>query len=114
MNFHSFRFIFLFLPVTLAGYFALARVRQGRWPRVWLLLASLVFFAASGLADVLLLLASLGFNGVVGGLLVRTPPPRRALRLGLLWTGIAGNLLLLCRFKYAAFFTAAANEVAGA
>ena len=44
MLFNSYLFIFLFLPVALAGYFALGRVGNLA-PVVWLALASLVFYS---------------------------------------------------------------------
>ena len=49
MLFNSYPFIFLFLPVALAGYFALGRVGNLA-PVVWLALASLVFYSVQQLA----------------------------------------------------------------
>ena len=46
MLFNSYQFIFLFLPITWAGYFLLGRFST--WsPVVWLALASLVFYSVS-------------------------------------------------------------------
>jgi hypothetical protein len=43
MLFSSWQFIFLFLPVTLAGFFLIPA--QPAWPRkIWLLAASLFFY----------------------------------------------------------------------
>ena len=44
MLFCSYEFVFLFLPVVLAGYFLIGRFAPGAWARVWLVLASLVFY----------------------------------------------------------------------
>ena len=55
MLFNSYLFILLFLPVVLAGYFALGR-SSNLAPVVWLALASLAFYAFSGWQFVLLLL----------------------------------------------------------
>ena len=47
MLFNAYEFLFLFLPLTLAGYFWVAR--RGHEPAiVWLVLASLFFYAWCG------------------------------------------------------------------
>jgi hypothetical protein len=70
MLFNSYQFIFLFLPITWAGYFLLGRFST--WsPVVWLALASLVFYSVSNWQFVALLLASIAFNYVIGSLLIR-------------------------------------------
>jgi hypothetical protein len=61
MLFNSYHFIFLFLPVTWAGYFLLGRFGNLA-PVVWLALASLVFYSVSNWLLVALLLASIAFN----------------------------------------------------
>ena len=58
MLFNSYAFIFLFLPVVLAGYFALGR-GSNLAPVVWLALASLAFYAFGNWQYVALLLASI-------------------------------------------------------
>jgi D-alanyl-lipoteichoic acid acyltransferase DltB (MBOAT superfamily) len=61
MLFNSYPFVFVFLPITLAGFFVL-----GRWSRglaiAWLALASLFFYGWWNPAYVGLLLASITFN----------------------------------------------------
>jgi alginate O-acetyltransferase complex protein AlgI len=44
MLFNTFEFLFLFLPLTLAVYYGIGRVRA-QWARAALVLASLVFYA---------------------------------------------------------------------
>jgi hypothetical protein len=44
MLFSTSIFIYAFLPVALAGYFLLARLRQGSLSRLWLAVASLFFY----------------------------------------------------------------------
>jgi D-alanyl-lipoteichoic acid acyltransferase DltB (MBOAT superfamily) len=101
MLFNSYPFIFLFLPVTLLGYFALAR-RSNQVPVVWLALASLAFYSLGNWQFVALLLGSIAFNYVIGLLLItRKLPPRR--RFAVLTLGVAGDLLVLGIFKYAGF-----------
>src|SRR5580704_7941062 len=104
MLFNSYLFIFLFLPVTLAGYFICGRF--GNLAAViWLALASLVFYSASNWQFVALLLGSVAFNYFIGWLLIaRKLPPRQ--RLAALTAGVAGDLLVLGIFKYAGFLAA--------
>ena len=101
MLFNSYLFIFAFLPVVLAGYFAFGR-RSNLAPVVWLALASLAFYAFSGWQFVLLLLASIAFNYGVGYLRIARKL-RPGLRFAVLTMGVAGDLLLLGIFKYAGF-----------
>jgi len=45
MLFNSFVFIFVFLPTTLTGFFALSRIGPA-WGATWLTFASIVFYGA--------------------------------------------------------------------
>jgi D-alanyl-lipoteichoic acid acyltransferase DltB (MBOAT superfamily) len=109
MLFNSYPFIFLFLPVTLIGYFLFAKVGNLA-PILWLALASLVFYSVSNWQFVPLLLASVAFNYAIGSLLIlqrlRVVP-----RFVILTIGVAGDLLVLGYFKYAGFFAANLNAM---
>jgi alginate O-acetyltransferase complex protein AlgI len=109
MLFNSYQFIFLFLPIVLAGYFALGRVGNLA-PVIWLALASLAFYSASNFAFVLLLLGSVAFNYLVGLALI-SGRLSSGLRFAVLTTGVAGDLLLLGTFKYAGFVAANLNAM---
>src|SRR5258707_13813370 len=101
MLFNSYLFIFLFLPIALIGYFMLGRLGNLA-PVIWLALASLVFYSVSNWQFVLLLLASIAFNYLIGLLLISqrlAPAPRFAA----LTVGVAGGLLTLGYFKIAGF-----------
>ena len=111
MLFNSYPFIFAFLPIVLCGYFALSRLNQIA-PVVWLALASLVFYSFSNWPFVGLLLASIGFNYLIGWLLIAARPPAQ-LRSAVLAAGVAGDLLILGIFKYAGFMAANFNAVFG-
>ena len=109
MLFNSYVFIFLFLPVVLAGYFALGR-GGNLAPVIFLALASLAFYALGNWQYVPLLLASIAFNFGVGHLLIsRNLRPR--LRFAVLTAGVAGDLLLLGVFKYAGFLAVNFNAL---
>src|SRR6266566_4304238 len=97
MLFNSYPFIFLFLPITLIGYFVLVRLNHLA-PVILLALASLVFYSVSNWQFVLLLLASIAFNYVIGLLLI-SKRPRPASRAAALTIGVAGDLLTLGYFN---------------
>jgi len=109
MLFNSYLFIFVFLPVVLAGYFASRRFGT-RAPVIWLALASLVFYSFSNWPFVALLLASIAFNYLVGWLLI-SRRLRAGPRFAVLTLGVSGDLLALGIFKYAGFLVANFNAV---
>src|SRR6266481_465725 len=109
MLFNSYPFIFLFLPITLIGYFVLVRLNNLA-PVIWLALASLVFYSVSNWQFVLLLVASIAFNYVIGLLLI-SKRLRPAWRFAALAIGVAGDLLTLGYFKYAGFLAANFNAI---
>jgi D-alanyl-lipoteichoic acid acyltransferase DltB (MBOAT superfamily) len=113
MTFNSFPFIFLFLPLAVAGYFLCNRVADRKWGKLWLLALSLVFMGASRPDDLWLLVASVGVNCFVASRLVE----RRGLLVSpktLLGIAITSNILFLCYFKYSAFFVQTLNAVSRA
>src|SRR6476660_2321305 len=109
MIFNSYPFIFLFLPTALIGYFTLVRLNPLA-PVMWLALASLVFYSVSNWQFVLLLVASIAFNYVIGLLLI-SKKLRPGWRFAALAIGVAGDLLTLGYFKYAGFLAANFNAI---
>ena len=102
-------FLFCFLPAVLAGYYLVpARLRGLR--NLWLLAASLVFYAAGEPSFVFVLCASCLANWAAG-LLVG--PGRRGGRT-VLALAIAANLALLFRCKYLVFAVGECNRLLGA
>ena len=112
MLFNSFPFILAFLPIALAVFFSLAR-----WSHVlaagWLTAASLFFYAWWNPAYVGLLLGSVVFNHALGRALARAAGEGRSSRRALLAVAVGVNLLVLGYFKYANFFLAGVDAVAG-
>src|SRR5260221_5001136 len=106
MLFNSSAYIFLFLPVTLMLFFLLGRRRQ-RAASYLLMLASLVFYGIWNPLYVLLLLASIAANFLIGRLIICARSQSQESR-GSSWLvlGIVGNLALLAWFKYFGFATA--------
>jgi len=98
MLFNSLPFIFVFLPVVLAGFQVLGRL--GKTAAIgWLSAASLVFYSYWNKSFLLLLLGSIVFNFLCAQAIARLCN-RPALQRASLWIGISGNLLLLCYYKY--------------
>lgn len=110
MLFNSYSFIFLYLPITFAGMFVLAK-HSHRLAALWLALASLTFYAVWDARFVLLLLGSIGFNYGAGYLIGLRREAGHAKQL--LAGAIGINLALLAYFKYTNFFIASANEAVG-
>lgn len=116
MLFNSYVFIFAFLPITVTGYFLLTGLRLVFAAKVWLALASLVFYGWWDYKYVPLILASIGFNYSVGRLLMSSAEPGARLephRKAILIAGIVGNVLLLGYYKYADFFLENVNALTG-
>src|SRR4051794_1962371 len=109
MLFNSYPFIFVFLPIVLAGYFWLGRLRRVA-PVLWLAMASLVFYAVGNWQFVPLLVGSIAFNYFIGWLLV-VKQLRSPTRFVALTIGVAVDLFVLGIFKYAGFFAANLNAV---
>lgn len=102
MVFSSIEFLFYFLPIFLALYFALP-VKNALF-----LAASLLFYAWGEAWYVLLLVGSGLINALLALWLERSQDGRRKLLLAM---GVALNLLVLAAFKYLDFAVAAANVV---
>ena len=92
MVFSSVSFLFVFLPLTLAGYYLMGK--QGK--NVWLLMVSLLFFGWSQGQYVWVILASIAIN-YCGAFMIGKFPRYR--KMSLLLT-VMFNLGLLYYFKY--------------
>ena len=106
MLFNSYFFLFLFLPVALAGYCLLSK-RLGRRAAVgWLVLASLVYYGWWNPKFLTLIVGSIVANYFLGNVLAagRTGEGAPNTRKPVLILGIVLNLALLFYFKYAGFF----------
>ena len=87
MLFNSFPFLLVFLPVVALGNAALRRAAGPRAAQVWLLAASLVFYAYPRPEHLPLLVGSIAFNWLVANFLRG--------RKALLWLGLSANIALL-------------------
>ena len=101
MLFTQFEFLFLFLPVTFAGYFLLARFFVSPVARLsWLAAASLTFYGYWDIHFVPIILVSIVFNYTMGLLIAGQSGKARN---GLFAAAIALNLGALAFYKYTNF-----------
>jgi alginate O-acetyltransferase complex protein AlgI len=108
MVFSSTVFLFAFLPLVLAVYFASPRALRN----LVLLVASLFFYAWGEVVFVAVMVASIGANYLFGLWIDSAKGgPRARLAVGL---GVAANLSLLGWFKYANFVVDNLNALLGA
>jgi len=107
MLFNSHLFLFVFLPATLALWYALVVRADFRVALGALVSCSLFFYGWWNPVHVPLLLASIGGNLLVGRLL-STYRSRALLALG-----IVGNLALIGWYKYAGFLAGSLDALAG-
>ena len=110
MLFNSFGFLFLFLPITAAIFFLLAR-RSHQLAAIWLGLASVFFYGWWDYRYVPLLLASIVANYGLGWRIAHTA---RDVSKRWLILAIVANLALLAYFKYADFYILSVNYLTGA
>ena len=111
MVFSSMIFLCVFLPVILVIYFALPK--QSR--NLWLLLASLFFYAWGEPRYILIMLFSTVFDYFNGRVIeyATLKGKRDTLGRAVLVLSIAGNLGILCFFKYTDFVLGTVNWLAG-
>lgn len=109
MLFNSFSFLLIFLPITLLGFYWIARRDHGM-AAGWLAVASLVFYGWWDYRYLLLLIGSITFNFYLGSLIGKAEGGGRQ---RLLVIAITTNLLLLAYYKYADFFISSFNDLAG-
>src|SRR5258708_14092273 len=98
MLFNFVELIFLFLPVAVLVYHALAGLKTFL-AQVWLWLASFIFYGYWNVSFVALLAASIAFN-FFSGLCIDALGKRPRSRTAVLVAAIACNLLVLFYYKY--------------
>ncbi len=101
MVFSSYIFLFFFLPVALAGYYALSKWSGRKVSRIFLVCMCGLFYGWFNIDYLWILIISILFNYFLSMILSGT---NGAGRKWLYILGIAGNLGLLGYFKYYDFF----------
>ncbi len=95
MVFSSILFLYIYLPIVLAGYYLLPR----SWRTSWLFAVNLVFYGWGEPVYILLMLFSISVNYTAGRLIDRWREERHRARV-VLTVNTVVNLLLLFFFKY--------------
>lgn len=129
MLFNSYIFVFVFLPVSLLGFYLAANRISKKAAKIWLAAMSLWFYGSFGVEYLTLLLCSVFFNYIIcrrlqkalenvpmaGGENAGGAKKSRHMvsRRGILAGGVACNLFLLVYFKYMNFFIENINQVSG-
>ena len=123
MVFSSYAFVFLFLPVVLAGYYLLSKTKKKMYQHIFLVFASLFFYGYFNITYLFVIVASIivnyvlaklmitrsvGIDGIKGREITTTGKQRIILILGILF-----NIGLLGYFKYYDFFVENINSVFG-
>lgn len=106
MIFSTFGFIFLFLPLVWCGYFLFHRVNLHNVAKWYLVAASFIFYAIGSESFVLIFIASVSINYIIGtklSLWRKTASHPRLIKM-LFATGILMDVALLCYYKYTDFF----------
>jgi D-alanyl-lipoteichoic acid acyltransferase DltB (MBOAT superfamily) len=101
MLFNSYSFIFIFLPVTLVGFYLIRPIAGGNMALLYGFVCSVGFYAYWNVNYVPLLLFSVFVNYGIGAVILdrgHAPLGRVAL-----FVGVAANLAALAYFKYANF-----------
>lgn len=116
MLFNSYEFVFLFLPISILGYYFLVRKEKSEAAKVWMTAMSFWFYGSFRMEYLWVLSGSLIFNyGVILILKRKSIPPWSMSRRKkeILAVGIAGNLGLLFYVKYMNFFIENINGIRG-
>lgn len=105
MLFNSYEFIFAFFPLVLFVYFTLAHYKATKLATVFLVFASLVFYAYWDINYLPVLVSSMIVNYYLGFFIEHSRSKC------LLIMGIIGNLAVLVFFKYTGFILSAINQI---
>ena len=111
MLFNSIYYIFLFLPITCVIYYALLKSKLIYASKIWLVIASIIFYSVYDPKYTTLLLLSMLGNFIIGSCFYAKTFKDPKKRKGLLIFGLTANILLLGYFKYTNFFIDNVNYI---
>lgn len=101
MLFNSYIFIFIFLPLTLLGYFSLNKINS-KTSKFFLLAMSLWFYGYFNISYLLIIISSILVNYLLTYFIIRTE--RKKFKKVLFYLDIFFNLGLIFYYKYYNFF----------
>lgn len=108
MQFNSYIFILLYLPITVVGYFILNKISISLG-KLWLVIGGVAFYLYGGIKTA----AILGLSIAVNLLAVRIMSECNRYRKIVLTIAVTGNIVLLFYYKYAKFFLSNWNRFFG-
>lgn len=109
MLFNSPEFIYYFLPIVIIGFYALKALKADMVAGVFLVIASIYYYAWWNPLYVPLICASMTLNYLLGSALAKF----HRSKLALLVSGLVFNLGLLAYFKYAGFLVMTVDFISG-
>ena len=110
MLFNSYIFIFIFFPLCITGFYALASWHSDTAAKIWLIGFSLWFYGFFSPAYLLIMILSIVINYVLIVIMDRLEGRKRRI---ILITGVILNLLVLGYFKYLDFAVSNINTAFG-
>lgn len=112
MLFNSWLFILAYAPIVIGGSYLMRRSAGAGATIAWLSVTSLVFYAATSLVHLPLLLGSIAVNQLIAARIAAAHGWADERRYWLV-LGLALNLGILFAFKYASFVTQTVNQMVG-
>lgn len=114
MIFSTYKFIFLFLPITFCGYFLLGKLKQRSLMKIWLVCCSLFFYAQGDPSFFPTFVLSIFFNYIFGSAISAQDDEHKGAKKALVTIGVLANVALLGYYKYTDFFLENVNAISGA
>lgn len=108
MNFDSFEFLFVFLPICILSFWSFINLKKKNFAIISLILFSLFFYAWFEVKFLFLIIISVVFNYFFSNYLTET---RSFNKKKLLYIGIFLNIFILIIFKYTNFIISNLNEI---
>ena len=110
MLFNSYIFIFIFLPITLMGYYLFNHIKAYRLAMVWLTGMSLWFYGYFNVSYLFIIVTSIIVNYVITTIMQKYRY-QILLKKSLFVVGLLFNIGLLFYYKYYDFFISNSNQI---
>ena len=108
MLFNSIEFLFIFLPIVFCINFILIKLKLIKYTNLWLLIASLYFYAYYKIEYLHIIVSSILFNYFIGLLIQKNN--EQLIKKIFVILSVIGNLSLLCYYKYFNFIIETINN----
>ncbi len=104
MIFSTYKFILIFLPIVFVGYHILNKLKFFTLSKIWLIVASLIFYYLGSPDFFWFFVGSVIGNYIIGSSITKLSEKDKVQRKLLFAIGLIGNIALLGYYKYANFF----------